>query len=68
MDGLNMSKGKLLDRLVKLHINETKYLHFLIKETELKKQYDKHIKRKICIANSIVQGSLDAIDRLTREV
>lgn len=62
------SKTKLLDELVKLHINESRYLHYLIEETELKRQYDKHVKRKICIANSIVQGSLAAIDQLAREV
>lgn len=68
MDGLNMNKASLLDELVKLHISESRYLHYLIEETELKKKYDKQVKRKICIANSIVQGSLAAIDRLAREV
>lgn len=68
MINMKMSKAKLLDELVKLHISESRYLHYLIEETEIKKQYDKHIKRRMCIANSIVQGSLAAIDQLAREV
>ena len=68
MTNMKTSKAKLLDELVRLHIKETKYLHYLVEVTEVKKQCDKQVKRRMCIANSIVQGSLAAIDQLAREV
>ena len=63
-----MTKEKLLDELVRLHVKESKYLHYLIALTEIKRDYDSKIVRAISIANSIVQGTLTAIDRLAREV
>ena len=63
-----MSKTKLLDDLVRLHINESKYLHYLVALMEIKRDYDSRIQKAISIANSIVQSTLAAIDRLAREV
>lgn len=63
-----MTKTKLLDELVKLHIKESKYLHYLVALMETKRDYDGKIQKAISIANSIVQSTLTAIDWLAREV